>query len=176
MKTISTNARKGLVLLLALVMVMAMSVSAFAAETEVKIETKATTVNVTVPATGIPIVFNEDGTNTYPTNWAITNNSAIAGLHLSKIDMTGTDGWSLLGESADTKVLAADTKQIKFSMGKSGSEKLVDPSAGATFTPSEISIPASESQVFSFVVERAAFTQSAASTKAFDMTLTFDFN
>ena len=46
------------------------------ASTTVKIETKSTYMNVTVP-TSIEFVFNEDGTNTLPTNFVITNNSPM---------------------------------------------------------------------------------------------------
>ena len=55
------------------------NISASAASAEVQFEVKATDVNVAVNVpTTLPIIFNEDGTNTYPTNWTIENKSAIA--------------------------------------------------------------------------------------------------
>lgn len=157
-----------------------------AASTDVNIEVKATgmdNISVTVPTT-LPIVFNEDGTNTLPTNWTIENTSTIAGIHLSSIRMdAGESGWKLLAESEDTKKLDADTKSIKFSTGKEGALKLVTPTNGTEdgtgeveFNDDEISIASGETQVLSFEVERGAFTITEAAAKAFDMVLTFNFN
>jgi hypothetical protein len=158
---------------------------ACAATSDVDIEIKATDMNVsvTVPST-LPIVFNADGTNTLPTNWSIQNKSAIAGIHLTRIDMdAGATGWKLLAASEDVKTLSADTKSIQFSAGKSGALKLVAPTGGAasktgsvTFANTDISIPSGKTQVLSFQVVRGAFTQTEASAKAFDMVLTFAFN
>ena len=92
-------------------------------------------------------------------------------------------GWKLLADTIDTKTLSADTKSIKFSVGKSGALKLVVPTGGTesasgsvTFGDTEISIPSGETQILSFGVERGAFTTSEASAKAFNMVLTFNFN
>jgi hypothetical protein len=69
--------------------------------------------NITVP-TSIEFVFNEDGTNTLPTNFVITNNSPIANVLLIKSRLsTGTSPWRLLPQTANTKLLDVDTKDIK---------------------------------------------------------------
>lgn len=181
--------KKGKILLAALLsvtVVLGATVPTYAASSNVNIEVKATTmdnVSVTVP-TSIPIMFNADGSNTLPTNWTIENVSTIAGIHLSQIDMNaGNSGWKLLASSENVKTLSADTKSIKFSVGKVGALKLVVPTSGAenasgtvAFGDTEISIPSGETQVLSFGVERGAFTKAEASAKAFDMVLTFNFN
>lgn len=157
-----------------------------AASAEVTIEVKETimdNVSVTVPTT-LPIVFNEDGTNTLPTNWTIENISTISGIHLAQVEMDGTEsGWQILADSEDAKSMKADTKAMKFSLGKAGSLKLVEPTSGTknamgtlTFSETDIAIASGETQILSFNVERGAFTSSQASEKAFDMVLTFEFN
>lgn len=172
--------------LLSVTVVLGAAVPTYAASSDVNIEVKATTmdnVSVTVP-TSIPIVFNADGSNTLPTNWTIENLSTIAGIHLSQIDMNAeSSGWKLLADSENVKTLSADTKSIKFSVGKAGALKLVVPTSGTesatgivTFDNTEIAIPSGETQVLSFGVERGAFTEAEASAKAFDMVLTFNFN
>lgn len=172
--------------LLSVTVVLGTVVPTYAASSDVNIEVKATSmdnVSVTVP-TSIPIVFNADGTNTLPTNWTIENLSTIAGIHLSQIDMNAENsGWKLLDASENAKTLSADTKSIKFSVGKPGALKLVEPTSGTenasgsvTFGNADLSIPSGETQVLSFQVERGAFTKSEASAKAFNMVLTFNFN
>ena len=52
----------------------------------------------------------------------------------------------------------------------------LDSSIVSPFHNSEISIPSGETQILSFGVERGAFTSSQASSKAFNMVLTFNFN
>ena len=172
--------------LLSVTVVFGATIPVHAASSDVKIEVQATSmdnVSVTVP-TSIPIVFNADGSNTLPTNWTIENVSTIAGIHLSQIDMNAENSqWKLLADSVNVKTLSADTKSIKFSVGKAGTMKLVVPTSGTesatgmvTFADSEISIPSGESQILSFDVERGAFTNAEASSKAFNMVLTFNFN
>ena len=157
-----------------------------AASAEVTIEVKETimdNVSVTVPTT-LPIIFNEDGSNTLPTNWTIENISTIAGIHLAEVEMDGTEsGWQILGNAENTKLMKVNTKAMKFSLGKSGALKLVEPTNGTknavgtiTFGDEEITIASGEEQVLDFNVERGAFTSSQASQKAFDMVLTFEFN
>lgn len=185
MKTL-VKGNKVLAAILSLVVVMGAAIPVNAASADVNIEVKATTmdnVSVTVPTT-LPIVFNEDGTNTLPTNWTIENISSIAGIHLSTVDMNaGASGWKVLAASQDTKTLSADTKAMKFSVGKSGALKLVAPTSGnesatgtVSFDDNAISIPSGQTQVLSFDVQRGAFTQDVATAKAFDMVLTFNFN
>ena len=156
-----------------------------AASSEVQIEIEATDMNVsvTVPST-LPIVFHADGTNTFPTNWTIENKSAIAGIHLTGVEMDAekTD-WRLLEGSVDVKMQSADCKSIQFFMGKENALKLIVPTEGTesakgavTFEKVDISIPAGGKQNISFDVERGAFTQTEASAKAFQMVLNFAFN
>lgn len=172
--------------LLSVTVVLGATVPTFAASTDVNIEVQATdmdNVSVTVPTT-LPIVFNADGTNTLPSNWTIENKSTIAGIHLSGISMDAQDtDWKLLADSENVTTLAADTKSIKFSVGKAGALKLVVPNSGTensagsvSFDDTEISIPAGETQVLSFDVQRGAFTVTEASAKAFNMVLAFNFN
>lgn len=171
--------------LLSVTVVMGCVIPTYAASSDVDIEIKATDMNVSVTVPSIlPIVFNADGTNTLPTNWTIENRSAIAGIHLTKIDMdAGESSWKLLAASENVKTLSSDTKSIKFSAGKAGALKLIAPNEGnqgktgsAVFADSDISIPSGETQVLSFDVVRGAFTQTEISAKAFDMVLTFAFN
>lgn len=157
-----------------------------AASSDVTIEVKPTAmdnVSVTVPST-LPIIFNEDGSNTLPTNWTIENISSIAGVHLSTIDMDANgSGWKLLNQEQDTTKLSVDTKEIQFYVGKDANLKLVSPvdaevaeEGTVAFGEDEISIDAGESQLLTFDVNRGAFTENLANAKAFDMILTFDFN
>lgn len=84
--------QKVLAAILSVVVIMGAAIPVNAASTDVNIEVKETTmdnVSVTVPTT-VPIVFNEDGTNTLPSNWTIENISSIAGIHLSTIGLMHT--------------------------------------------------------------------------------------
>ena len=167
---------------LSLSLFLSMGMTAFAA-TAVNIETKPTTVNVTVPST-MAVVFNEDGTNTLPTNFSVTNNSKIGGVSLTDISVnSGSTGWNFCSANTDMRTKAADTKDIKFTMGKEGTTKVVAPttgekatSASAKFNSGEISIPALGKETLTFSVERTAFKSAQSAAKAFDMTLTFAFN
>lgn len=184
-RTVKGN--KVLAVILSLVVVMSAAIPVNAASADVNIEVKATTMDnmsVTIPST-YPMVFNEDGTNTLPLNWVIENISDIAGIHLTKIDMNAnSSGWKLLAESQDTKQLKADTKAIKFYVGRSTDNlKLVAPTTGnegttgsVSFDVDEVNIQAGQSRNINFNVERGAFTQDIASAKAYDMVLTFNFN
>ena len=180
------KAKMLLAVILSATMILGGTITTYAASTDVTIEVEATVmdrVSVTVPTT-LPILFNEDGSNTLPTNWTIENRSAIAGIHLASVSMDAkTTGWKLMAPSGDTKVLKADTKTIQFSLGKAGELKMVTPTTGAEsatgmaeFGETEITIPSGQTQVLSFAVSRGAFTKAAAAAKAFDMVLTFAFN
>lgn len=177
---------KIIVAVLSVTMLFGATLTANAASTEVLIEVKETAmddVSVTVPTT-IPIVFNENGTNTLPSNWTIENKSSIAGIHLSKVEMNaGESGWKLLGPAEDTTILSADTKAMQFFMGREGDLRLVEPLDGTEgpegvleFNNMEISIMAGLTETILFEVSRGAFTESQASAKAFDMILTFNFD
>ncbi len=167
--------------LLAVTVIFGGVVPAHAASAEVNIEVKATDMNVsvTVPTT-IPIVFNEDGTNTYPTNWTVENVSTIAGIYLESVDLTSNNGWSLLKGSEDSKKLPVDTKKMKLRMGVEDIMNLVEPTADSDgytmYNPSDIQLPSGTSKTINFEVERGAFNEGASMETAFDMVLTFQFS
>lgn len=170
-------------LTLSLIMVTSTFLSAKAASsTDVVISIEPTTINVTVPSTA-PFIFNEDGTNTYPTNFTITNNTKVGDIFLSKVDMDANNsGWNLLSSSAKTKELKVNQKDIKFYTGGAGSLKLVAPDTDkseigvALYEPEDFVIASGQSNTLAFKIERGAFTEEAVGIdKAFDMTLTFNF-
>ena len=179
-----TNIAIAVMLSIAVLFGATIPVNAASAEVTIEVkETKMDGVSVTVPST-LPIVFNEDGTNTLPTNWTIENISTIAGIHLAQIEMDGTNtGWKLLSESEDTKTMNTDVQSLKFYTGIDTELKLVAPTSGTehakgavSFSADEISIASGEEQTLLFRVDRGAFTSSKAAEKAFDMVLTFEFN
>ena len=76
------------------------TISANAASAEVKFDVKQTDINlaINVPTT-VPIIFNEDGTNTYPTNWEIQNVGVLGCVYLKSVELEATDaGWIVLDE------------------------------------------------------------------------------
>lgn len=173
--------------LLSVTVVLGTAVPTYAAEpvSNVLIEVNATDMNVsvTVPST-LPIVFNADGTNTFPDNWTIENVSALAGIHLKQIDLhaDGT-GWKLVNDSETVRTQVANGKAIKFFAGVEGNMQLVEPDNGsesengtATFGVSDICIASGQTKDINFSVERGAFTQTTVSAKAFTMELGFEFN
>lgn len=175
---------KVLAAILSLVVIMGAAIPVNAAGADVRIEIKATDLNmsVTVPST-VPIVFNEDGTNTYPTNFKIENNSSIAGIHLDHAELISTGDWRVLAETQDTTLLPANSLDIKFYLGKAGACKLLAPESGnvgvsgyATFDADDFVIAASTSETVSFEVERAAFTEAREAASAFNLGLEFAFN
>lgn len=147
------------------------------------IEIKATTVNVTVPADA-PVVFNENGTVTTPSDWSVTNNSAIAGVHITKVSVNdAAKKWRVVDGSTNLTSMPVNTKSIRLKFGKEGNLKLVAPVLGedgfkgeCSFNDKEIEIPAKQKQTLSFEIERGAFTTTESSAKAFDMELTFAFD
>ena len=173
--------------LLSVTVVLGTVVPACAAEpvSEVQIEVNATDMNVsvTVPST-LPIVFNADGTNTFPEHWTIENVSTLAGIHLKQVDLNaGGTGWKLVKDTSKVRTQTVNGKAIKFSAGVAGNMQLVEPTNGtesetgtATFGESDICIAAGQSRDLIFVVERGAFTQTTVSAKAFTMELGFEFN
>ena len=176
--------KKILVAILSMVVLVGAAIPANAASADVNIEIKATDMNmsVTVPST-LPVVFNEDGTNTLPSSWKIQNNSTIAGIRLVRVDMDGSEnGWKLLQEEIDTKTVPRDRKSIKFFVGREGLVKLVNPTGNAenhtgsvTFEPDEFRLESGVSREVIFDVQRPAYTASQSSEKAFDMVMTFEF-
>ncbi len=175
---------KILAAILSLVVIMGAAIPANAASADVNIEIKATDMNlsVTVPST-VPIVFNEDGTNTLPSTWKIVNESTIAGIRLVKVDMDGSEnGWKLLHESVNTKNVVHDKKMVKFFVGREGLIKLVETdtdfessTGSVTFEPDEFRIESGEEREVVFDVQRPAYTTPQSSEKAFDMVFTFEF-
>ena len=139
--------------------------------------------SVTVPAV-LPIIFNADGTNTLPTNWKIENRSSIANISLVKVELDAKEsGWKLLPKAQEISNLAADTKAMKFYMGKSSNNlALVAPneendSLGSyEWENGVFTIPVETVKNVSFKVERGAFTSSQSAASAFEMLLTFEFN
>ena len=176
--------KRVLVAILSMVVLVGAAIPVNAASADVNIEIKATDMNmsVTVPST-LPIVFNEDGTNTFPSNWTIENVSSLAGIHLSTVDMNAnSSGWKLVKESSSVKTQTVNGKAIKFFVGVPGNIKLVQPSNGnesetgtTSFGNTDICIAAGETKELTFAVERGAFTTPQSSEKAFDMVLTFEF-
>ena len=154
-----------------------------AASAEVGIEIKVTDVNVaiTVPSQ-VPIVFNEDGTNTYPENWTITNDG-IAKMRVKRIDANANGSeWTIAGPDTDISKLPANTKTIQLYIGDEDYKGTVYPSNGYTddealvlFPDSSMNIPAGEELVVDFEVIRGAFTESASMEKAFDLECIFEF-
>ena len=173
--------------LLSVTVVLGTAVPTYAKEpvSEVKIEVNATDMNVsvTVPST-LPIVFNADGTNTFPEHWTIENVSALAGIHLKQIDLNaGGTGWTLVKDTAKVRTQTVNGKAIKFSAGVDGKMQLVEPTNGsesemgsAIFGDTDICIASGGSKDLMFVVERGAFTETTVSAKAFTMELGFEFN
>lgn len=150
---------------------------------QIDIEVKATTVDVTVPSSA-PFVFNEDETNTLPSNWTIKNNSKIARVYVSKISVDGTDAsWKVVDGTYDLKTMPVNTKNVRLKFGKEGALKLVAPKSGTenaqgeyVFGASDIVVPAGQTQELKFDIERGSFTQTQASSKAFNMTVEFNFS
>lgn len=94
----------------------------------------------------------------------------------------GDSGWKVLASTSDTTKLSADTKSVKFSMGRPENMKLVNPGGGTEsavgvliYGNQDIEILAGEEAQIGFQVERGAFTESIDMQKAFDMELTFKF-
>ena len=157
------------------------NISASAASAEVQFQVKATDPNVAVNVpTTLPIIFNEDGTNTYPTNWSIENKSAIARIYLYSVALTADNDWTLMTGGMDPKFEDADSKRVKFYVGPEGNLQYMSGRDNGTtgyveFEPEEFTIVSGGSKDLSFKVERGAYTQNANFQKAFDMVLTFKF-
>lgn len=157
--------------------------SAYSSTSTIDIEIQTTMVDVTVPSSA-PFIFNEDGTTTTPDNWCVKNNSNIAGIYLSKIEVDGTEaGWKVLGDSYDTKTMPVNTKSIRLKIGKDGELRTIQPKnlsledfkGEYIFNKDDIIIPSGSSQELKFKVDRGAFTLVQASSKAFEMTMEFLF-
>jgi hypothetical protein len=155
------------------------AIPAQAASAEVTVEVKATDVNtsVTVPSV-LPIIFNEDGTNTYPTNWTIQNNSQIARVYLYSIKVDAVNDWTLMTKAQDPTYNDVDSKKIKFYAGVEDNMQLLDgtDSAYVEFDPSDcLILPKGGTKDLSFKVERGAYTQSQSAKKVLEMVLTFQY-
>ena len=148
----------------------------------VDIQAKATTVNVTVSDTAA-FVFNEDGTNTTPSNFTVTNNSEIAGLHLVSANFTqeADKGWTIEDQNYSFKTMAKDTKKVALQLGAEGKLKDVikgtDGKTGkATFGANDFQLPAKTSKTVKFGVKRGAFSQAVANETAFKMVMNYEFD
>lgn len=152
-------------------------------EVKIAIEPTDMNVSVTVPST-LPIIFNADGSNTIPDNWSIENVSALAGIHVTNIHLDGNgSGWTVVNDSSIVKTQSVNGKAVKFFVGVPGAMELVEPKSGsenevgtASFEVADICIASGATKTLNFTVERGAFTETTASTKAFFMTLDFAFN
>ena len=141
-----------------------------------------TNIAINVPTT-LPIIFNEDGTNTYPTNWEIQNVGVLGCVCLKNVEMEATDaGWILLDEKVDTSKLPVDTKSVKFKMGTEGALRVVNPrtsdnpSLGLMYLEDdELTIPAGESKLIQFEVERGAFSEDISNRTTFNIILKFKY-
>ena len=176
--------KKILSIIIAIVLTFCLSLSVFATGTKsstVNIQVKPTTMNVTVPSS-MPFVFNEDGTNTYPNNITITNNSTISNIYLAKVEMNGSStGWKLLKDTYDVTNLSVNEKATIFKMGLSGALHTVTPSTDkattgvATWTQSEFTIKSKETKTLAFDIKRGSFTDSTAQSVAYNITMTYNF-
>lgn len=171
--------------LLAAGLVLSSSLPAFAATTgsygtSVDIEVRNETMDMTVPTT-LPMIFLEDGQNTLPSNWKVTNNSAKSNVYLSKIAVDGSEsGWQVVADDYEISS-AKDLKALELKMGVKSSEKLVAPifdikntKGEATFQNTDLVINKGETKEISILVERGTFSHAIANSKAFDMTLEFE--
>lgn len=173
-----------LAMVLSVTLLFGATISANAASAEVKFDVKQTDTNlaINVPTT-LPIIFNEDGTNTYPTNWEIQNVGVLGCVCLKNVEMEATDaGWTLLDEKVDTSKLPVDTKSVKFKMGTEGSLRTVNPrtsdnpSLGLMYLEDdELTIEAGESKLIQFEVERGAFSKDISNRTTFNITLVFKY-
>ncbi|MDO4649560.1 MAG: hypothetical protein Q4B26_12995 [Eubacteriales bacterium] len=181
MKKVTKKARALLVMVLSVTMLVGATISADAASANVMVTIEETDVNaaVTIPST-IPIIFNADGTNTYPTNWTITNNSEYASIKLSSVTgSTMTTGWKLLSELDEMKDVGKDSKKMKFYMGIPGKMEMLYGNTVTNLTllydNEGIPIEAGESETINFEIERGAFTKAVEEAVAVELTLNFEF-
>ena len=152
------------------------------------IEAKATSVNVTVPTTA-PFIFNENGSNTVPSDFKVINNSEIAGVYLASLTLDSKQkGWKVVDADYDLKAMDVNTKNIRLKFGIEGDTRLVAPESdtanargSVTFANGDINVEALQQQVLKFEVERGAFSTAVnggtdgTAVTAFDMTLEFRF-
>lgn len=149
---------------------------------DVNIQAKATTVNVTISDTA-PFVFNEDGTNTTPSNFTVTNNSELGGIHLVSANFTqvADKGWTIENQDYSFKTTANNTKKVALQLGAEGNLKAVvkgtDGKTGsASFGANDFVVPAKSSKTVKFDVKRGAFTTPVANENAFKLVMNYDFN
>ena len=160
----------------------AMAVTASAFSSELKIQTEATTIDVTVPGQAA-MIFNEDGSNTVPLNFKVVNNSQIAGIYMSEIDLdAGVSGWKIVNPTVDLKTMPVDSKAIRLAMGEQGNEKAAVPTAGTEDSTAKITygvkgfvVPSANEKIINFDVERGAFSKNIPAGDAFTMNLNFEF-
>ncbi len=178
-KTKKMSVMLAMVLSVTLLFGATISANAASATVTFQVEQSDVTTAVTVPGQ-LPIIFNANGTNTYPTNWTVYNNSELGAVRLRTADLVTRNDWDLVNETTDIKTNARDSKQIKFYMGAPNELRIFKPSSDSSRLSFEeeyeIVIPAGGSQKFEFKVERGAFKTALAEHIAFDLVLTFEYN
>ncbi|MBQ4560531.1 MAG: hypothetical protein IJA54_09450 [Tyzzerella sp.] len=171
-----------LAMVLSVTLLFGATISANAASASVTFKVEQTDVNTAVTVPGqLPIIFNADGTNTYPSNWIIYNKSELAGVHLQTVKLVEKSDWKVVNESTDLTKNTHDTKQIKFYMGVPNKLRIFKPYAdgGSALSFEEeyaVSIPAGGSQQFEFEIKRGAFNTALSEHIAFELQLNFAYN
>lgn len=148
--------------------------------TDINIEAKATTVKMTVPTTAT-FVFNEDGSNTYPTDFTITNNSS-AKVVLQKAVFTEVNSWKLQEVGYDFSN-TKDARELSLKLGNK-EETLVDVAKNETSSKWEAEFnynlnkngvtDGSDSLTFGWEADRGYYATAISSEKALTMELHFD--
>lgn len=171
-----------LAMVLSVTLLFGETISANAASSTVTftVEQSDITTAVTVPGQ-LPIVFNANGTNTYPTNWTVYNKSELGAVRLKLVELNQRNDWELVKEDVNIKANTHDSKEIKFYMGVPNKLRIFAPYAGGGSRMSfeeeyEVIIPAGGSQQFDFKIERGAFRTALSEHIAFDLVLTFEYN
>ena len=140
-------------------------------------------VNITVPFE-IKFTLNSDGTNTYPDNFTITNDS-IYKINLDSVSLTGNNNWKILGNNIDTKTLKKDSKKIKFYVNgtliepKNSYNEIINESANglSILTLDEVNnrtINAYSNDTVNFSIERGAYSKNISTENAFTMNLNYN--
>ena len=155
-KTKKMNVVLAMVLSMTLLFGATISVNAASSTVTFTVEQSDITTAVTVPGQ-LPIIFNADGTNTYPTNWKVYNNSELGAVRLKLVELNQRNDWELVKEDVDIKANTHDSKEIKFYMGVPNKLRIFAPYSGGGSKMSfeegyEVVIPAGGSQQFDFKI------------------------
>lgn len=144
------------------------------ASTEVSIETKQFTSDVTIP-TSLAMIFNADGTSVVPT-LPIQNDMNTFDVKLNSITADfSTSDWSPVNSGSSFDVLDAKNIALGFNVTDSGFKTFnVTDSNTSVCDNLAIAIKPSEKFDLNLEVEKASFTTSSSTAKAF--TLEFDYD